>query len=289
MPMPQLSGWVDRLEATSGLDPVVRALAGVAAKVLPDQSVRDLLHGTWLGHPLHPMLTDVPIGAWMSAAVLDLVPGGRRAGTTLVGLGVVAAVPTAVTGLADWSQLNRPEQRTGVVHAAANSVALTLYARSFTARLRGRHGLGKVLALGGLAALGFGGLLGGHLSYRRAIGANHTADVKDTMPSGWTVIATLDELPDRTLTVRQLGQVPVLLYRRGPTVDALVDRCSHLSGPLHNGEVREVVGDTCVVCPWHGSTFRLRDGEVVHGPATAPQPRLRTRVADQQVEVELVT
>jgi nitrite reductase/ring-hydroxylating ferredoxin subunit len=287
--MPQLSGWVDRIEAARGLDPAVRTLSAVAAKALPGQGVRDLLHGVWLGHPLHPLLTDVPLGAWLSAAALDLLPGTERASSALVGLGVATAAPTALAGLADWSALNRPEQRTGVVHAFANAVALALYGGSYAARSKGRHGLGKRLALAGLGAVGFGGLLGGHLSYRRAAGVNHTADVKDTMPSGWTVIATLDELPDGTLTVRQLGRVPVLLYRRGRALDALVDRCSHLSGPLHEGELREVWGETCVVCPWHGSTFRLRDGSVVHGPATAPQPRLRTRVTGEQVEVELVS
>src|SRR4051812_47447828 len=134
---------VDRIEKASPLDPVVKAVRGIVNAALRPQQVRDGLHGVWLGHPLHPVLTDVPIGVWSAAAILDIVPSTGPASATLIATGCVAAVPTAVTGWADWSQLHPPQQRIGVVHAAANVVALTLYSASLVARARGRSFTGK--------------------------------------------------------------------------------------------------------------------------------------------------
>src|SRR5687767_7292192 len=129
----------ERVEAADSLDTVVEPVRNAAVAVLPRGPAKDLLHGVWLGHPLHPSLTDLPIGFWTSAFMLDLV-GGRRAraaSDTLVGLGVLSALPTAAAGLADWSELNEPEQRTGLVHAVANLVATGLYAWSYISRRRG--------------------------------------------------------------------------------------------------------------------------------------------------------
>ncbi|MDQ6651037.1 MAG: Rieske 2Fe-2S domain-containing protein [Actinomycetota bacterium] len=277
---------IDRLERAKALDPAVKVVSSLVHKVIQPQGLRDLLHGVWLGHPLHPVLVQVPVGAFVSASMLDLVPFTGPATTLLITTGLVSSVPAAAAGLTDWSELNPAEKRTGLVHSGANTVGLLLYGASLLARARRRKARGKALALAGLGAVAAGGVLGGHLSYRRAAGANHTADIPDVGPTDWTAVGALDELPDGALAGRQLGQVPVVLLRRGSLVQALVARCSHLSGPLEEGELTGGT-DPCVVCPWHGSEFRFADGSVVHGPAVAPQPVLQTRVTNGQVEVRL--
>ena len=278
---------LDKLDNAAELDQLAKPIREFLNKKIQPQSLRDALHGVWLGHPLHPVLVQVPVGAWLSAGVLDLVPKTGPATSVLIGTGLAAAGPATITGWTDWSELNTAESRLGVVHALANYAAVGLYGASLWARLRGRRMRGKALAYAGLAIVSGSGVLGGHLSFRRAVGTNHTADVPDLLPSGWTSVGRLDDLPDGGLTCVDVGPVPVLLHREGDLVRAIVDRCSHLSGPLHEGELVQAGGETCVSCPWHGSTFRLRDGSVVHGPATAPQPVLDTRVVDDDVEVRL--
>jgi uncharacterized membrane protein len=167
----RVGGWIESLH---GIDRYAQPLYERVRTGLPDGPVRDLLHGTWLGHPLHPFLTDLPIGFWTSAWTLDLVggPGAAPAAEVLVGLGVAAAVPTIVTGLTDWSSLRRPTRRAGAVHAVANASATALYGASYMARRRGRHGLGVALGMAGAAAATAGGFLGGHLVYERAAGVD---------------------------------------------------------------------------------------------------------------------
>lgn len=282
-----LTRLLNRLEQADTLDaPGDRLQQGVQAALRP-QRLRDLLHGVWMGHPLHPVLVQVPVGAFISTAVLDLMPGQRRAATTLVGVGTAAALPAAVAGLNDWATLAREQRRVGLVHAAANTVALGLYAGSLVARLRGRHGQGRVLAYLGLAAAGSGAFLGGHLSYKEGAQINHAAPDLRRIPDGWQAVADLDTLTDGTPAVRHVGEVPVLLYRLGDEVSALLERCSHQTGPLGEGKVIGSGREACVVCPWHGSAFRLTDGGVTSGPAASDQPVLRTRVVAGRVEVHL--
>jgi nitrite reductase/ring-hydroxylating ferredoxin subunit/uncharacterized membrane protein len=278
---------LDKLEKIAELDQLAKPIRAFFQQKVQPQSLRDTLHGVWLGHPLHPVLVQIPVGTWASAGILDLVPKTGPATTALIGTGLVAAGPAALTGWTDWSELNTAESRAGLVHAGANYVAMGLYAASLWNRLRGRRLKGKALAYAGLGVVSASGIIGGHLSFRRASGANHTADVPDLAPGGWTAVGRLDELPEGGLTCVEVGPVPVLLHRRGASVQAIVDKCSHLSGPLHEGELVTDGGEACVSCPWHGSTFRLRDGAVVHGPATSPQPALDTRVVGDQVEVRL--
>jgi nitrite reductase/ring-hydroxylating ferredoxin subunit len=266
---------------------VVKVVRSVVRKVLAPQALRDALHGVWLGHPLHAVLTDVPIGAWSAASLLDVVPGTGPASSTLIAAGCAAAVPTAITGWTDWSDLHGPHQRVGLVHAAANIVALSCYTGSLIARASGRTGRGKILGFTGLAAMSVGGYLGGHLAFGQAVGANHAADVPDLFPSGWQDIGPLADLPDGSPASRTVEGVDLLVVRRGQHVDVLSNKCSHLSGPLSDGEFTVEAGQGCIVCPWHKSTFRLSDGSVVHGPATSPQHRFETRVTSGRVEVRL--
>jgi nitrite reductase/ring-hydroxylating ferredoxin subunit/uncharacterized membrane protein len=273
-----------RLERARALDGISERLQGIVQGALP-RPLADVLHGVWLGHPLHPVLVQVPVGSFVSAAVLDLVPGMRKAATVLIATGTAASLPAMAAGLADWSQMTKDRRRVGLVHATANTVALALYTSSLVARLGGRPARGKALAFAGLTAAGLGAYLGGHLSYSQSAGVNQAAPDIARIPEEWTAVAQLSELPEGKPAVRKIDDVPILLYRDGAEVSAMIERCSHETGPLGEGDVIGSGADACVVCPWHGSTFRLRDGAVVHGPAANDQPLLRSRVNAGTVEV----
>nr|WP_245834236.1 Rieske (2Fe-2S) protein [Streptomyces aidingensis] len=267
---------VDGLEHARALDPVLDGLRrGIRA--LPLGGARDALHGRWLGHPLHPALVQLPLGAWTSAAVLDLLPGQRRAAGTLVALGLAGAAPSAVAGWVDWAELPPPHRRVGAVHAAANGTAIACYGLSLLARLRGRRLRGRLWGFAGLAAAGTGGALGGHLAYRQGAAVNHAEAVSRVAGGGWRELGAVADFPVGRAVRRRVGDVPVLVVREtGGRIRVLADRCSHMAGPLSEGEL----SGGCVRCPWHGSVFRLSDGRNVSGPATAPQPVFDTRVAD---------
>jgi nitrite reductase/ring-hydroxylating ferredoxin subunit len=277
---------LDKVELTSGLDRIGDPVRRGAQAVLRGR-LRDILQGVWLGHPLHPAMIDLPIGAWMSAAVLDAVPGAESAATVLVGFGTAGALPAAAAGLTDWTSLSTEQRRVGLVHATANAVALALYTGSLSARLRGRHGLGRRLAYAGFGVAGLGAYIGGHLSYRQAAQVNHAVPFLRLIPDGWHDLCDEHEVVEGRPIVRRIGEVPVLLARTtsGPT--ALVERCGHHAGPLGDGKVVQIDGADCVVCPLHGSTFRLADGVVMHGPAGSNQPLLRVRVQGGRIQVAL--
>ncbi|ATO15585.1 (2Fe-2S)-binding protein [Micromonospora sp. WMMA2032] len=276
-----------KLEQASGLDRVGDRLQRAVQGTLRSQRVRDALHGVWLGHPLHPAMVQVPVGAWISAAVVDLLPGQRRAATALVGLGTVSALPAAVAGWNDWASLSRDQRRIGLVHAGANIVGLTLYAGSLAARLNGRHGLGRALAYLGLSAASGGAYLGGHLAYKQGAQVSQSVSEMHLISDGWHAVGDLGSLPQRELVTREIDDVSVILYRHGDDVTVMLERCPHQSGPLGEGEVQQIDGHACVVCPWHGSAFRLNGGEVVHGPAANDQVVLPTRVVSGRVEARL--
>jgi len=191
-----------------------------------------------------------------------------------------------VTGLADWAQMHEQQQRVGLVHAGANSLGLACYVASLNSRLRGRAGAGRALSYSGLCVLTVGAFLGGHLAYRQAAGANHAEEVPHLVPAGWQDLCAVDDLAgEGTPQRRVLDTVPLMALRQGERIHVLSDRCSHLSGPLHEGDITD--DGACVQCPWHGSTFRLEDGSVARGPATAPQPVFDVRVLAGRVEVRL--
>ncbi|MFJ9610567.1 Rieske 2Fe-2S domain-containing protein [Kitasatospora sp. NPDC101176] len=276
----RLRGALDAPEHWEILDVPARPLAQ-AVEALPLGPYRDALHGVWLGHPLHPVLIQLPIGFWSSAAVLDFVPHGHRPADAFVALGLLTAGPAALAGWVDWSRLDPPRRRTGLVHALSNTTGVLLYAGSMLARCRGRRGRGRLLALAGLTALSVGGALGGHLAYRQAAGPDRAAAVPGLAPADWTGLGPVDDFPPGRPVQRTVGELGVVVVRDGGDFHVLAGRCSHLSGPLAEG----TVADGCLRCPWHGSEFRLRDGEVVRGPATAPQPVLETRVLSGHLEV----
>lgn len=263
------------------LDPVVTKVRMLSGKVLRPQGLRDVLHGVPTGHPLHPALVALPLGSWVSASVLDALPFTGPAAPALILTGLAGSLPAAAAGLTDWSDMHEQQQRVGLVHSAFNTVAIACYTTSLVKRARGRHLHGKGWALAGLVAVGVGGYIGGHLTYRQAGGVNHIEDVPHRVAAGWHALGPLAELPDGAPAHRTLGGVDLVVVRRGQTADVLAGLCSHLSGPLWDGDF----ADGCITCPWHRSTFDVSDGGVVHGPATAPQSRFDTRVSAGILEV----
>jgi len=281
-----LSTLTGRIEQAEALDPAVDTATRAVTAVLPRGPVKDLLHGTWLGHQLHPMLIAGPIGLWSSALLLDLTAGpqGRDAARRLVGAGVLAVLPTAASGAADWSELGlakRPK-RVGLVHAAANNVTALLFAASWLARRRGDHARGRVLALVGSGGLALGGYLGGHLSYAEGVGVNRNAD-EPKEPRGWTdAAAGADVVEGRPYAADVQGQ-SVVLVRHGGTLTAIGGTCGHWGAPLGEGSLV----DGCLECPWHGSRFRLADGSVARGPATTPQLAYDVREVGDRLQVRV--
>ncbi|MFD6098606.1 Rieske 2Fe-2S domain-containing protein [Nocardiopsis flavescens] len=272
---------IRRIERDDRLDPAVARLDG-AAGLLPSGRARDLLHGVWLGHPVHPIMVHLPIGTWTAAVLLDLLPGEHaRESRLLIGLGLLSAAPAAVAGLADWSRMHERQRRTGVVHAAANGFGTLLFGASWLARTRGRQGWGRALALAATGAVGVGGMLGGHISYHRAGGANSADHLIDLVPGGWSDLGPLEAFPQGRPGRADAGGVPVVVVRTGEGVSALLGTCPHMGAPLAEGDLV----DGCVRCPWHGSEFRVDDGSVVRGPATAPPEVLETSVVDGRLMV----
>jgi uncharacterized membrane protein len=172
-----LNTTMEKIESGRALDPLSAPLAKAAGSVTEFDPVKDALSGGWLGHPLHPMLTDIPIGAWSMATLLDLTGGEESAAVAkrLVGIGVLSAMPTALSGVSDWSEVHGPAQRVGIVHALANSVGTSLQTASWLVRAKGHRKTGVLLSLAGLSAVGVGGYLGGHLTYAQGVGVKRTA------------------------------------------------------------------------------------------------------------------
>jgi nitrite reductase/ring-hydroxylating ferredoxin subunit len=277
---------VEKLESAKPLDPPARLVATLVRRAVSPKAVKEAVSGTWLGHAVHPILTDMVIGSFVSASVLDLVGGDDdgRASERLIAVGIVAYPPTALTGASDWSDSERASagvRRVGLVHAASNALALSLYTASLVARRRGARKRGVALGAGGAAALMTGGYLGGHLTLAQGVGADQT--VFDPGPTEWTAAADPSVLPEGRPTRVVVDETPVMLLREGERFSALHDRCSHRGCSLSEGTVE---GDE-IVCPCHGSRFALRDGSLRAGPATRPQPALEVRLNEGRLELRV--
>jgi nitrite reductase/ring-hydroxylating ferredoxin subunit/uncharacterized membrane protein len=281
---PALHEVAERLGKLEALDAPAQKVADQVSERIGRSRFGDVLAGTWLGHALHPFLTDLPIGTWTSATLLDLLggPESESASDRLVALGLAAAVPTAVTGLTEWADTTTSDEnvrRIGFVHAWANTAALALFAGSLAARRRGDRRRGKLLGLAGMGALTVGGHLGAHLSYGKGVGVDQATF--EERPTDWTVALADAALGEGEAKAVDVGGVTVLVTRQDGRVFALSDRCTHRGGPLHQGEI----SGGCVTCPWHGSTFRLDDGSVERGPTAYPQPVYDVRVRNASIEV----
>jgi nitrite reductase/ring-hydroxylating ferredoxin subunit/uncharacterized membrane protein len=281
---PKVHALVEKLEGASAIDPPAKTVAKAVRSAIPAGGLKDLLSGKPIGHALHPLLTDVVIGSWTSATILDLIGGAqsRAAAERLIGVGIAASLPTAVSGATDWADTtvsSAPVRRVGAIHAVLNVGALALYGASLAARRGGSRGKGVLLGLAGASVLGASGHLGGHLSYVRGVGVSQTAFAEPL--EDWTQACLAAEVREGEPFVARVQGQEVLLVRQDGAIHALADRCNHRGGPLHEGTIE----DGCVTCPWHRSRFRLGDGGVDRGPATAPQPTYDVREAGDRIEI----
>lgn len=253
------------------------------------QKIRNFLNGTWLGEPLHVVLTDVPIGAWTVTIVfdsLDLIRERREfllaADTSLV-IGLLGAAGAAVTGITDWSDVDPPARRRGLIHGLLNVGVTALFTTSLILRRRKSRAGGRLSAALGYALLALSAHLGGKMVYEQRVGVDRTAGQR--FPEEFVAIIEESKLGESVPTRANCEGVPLLLVRRGQRIFGMSETCSHFSGPLSEGKVE---GDS-VVCPYHASRFALADGRVLDGPAVHPQPCLEVRVRNGQVEVRKPT
>ena len=249
------------------------------------QRLRNFLNGTWLGEPLHVVMTDIPIGAWTAAMMFDalsLVRSDREfewAADASIAIGLAAASCAAVTGVTDWSDVDPPARRTGLIHGLLNISATALFATSLILRKKKARIGGRLCAAAGHGVMTYAAHLGGKLVYENRVGVDRTAG--QPLPENFVAVMAESELADDTPTRAVHDGVPILLVRRGGRLFAMVETCSHFSGPLSEGKL---VGDS-IVCPLHNSTFALEDGRVINGPAVHAQPCLEARVRGGQIEV----
>jgi len=249
------------------------------------QQVKNALHGVWLRHPLHPVFTDLPLGAWTTGLVLDAVAARtndsamERAADVAIAVGLAGAAGAAVTGLTDWSETSGKARRTGLVHGLLNIAATTLYATAYMLRKNGSRSAGQTCALAGYGIAIGSAWLGGDLVYDQRIGVTHAAV---DGPEAFTAVALSAEIAEQAMKRVRKDDADLLLVRQRGRVCALAHPCSHMGGPLSEGTLKE----GSVVCPWHGSEFALDDGHVINGPATQNQPCLDVREQAGQIEVK---
>lgn len=285
-------GLTDVIARQTWLDAPGKALQDAAKKFYDSTGqvglkLMNFLHGTWLGHPLHPTLTDVPVGAWTAALLIDTIDvasssrkGLETAADAAIALGVVGAAGAAAAGLTDWHRLRGERtRRLGTMHLLFNTSALVLHGASLALRGSGQRGAGRAASLLGYAAMGAGAFLGGHLAYSEQVGPDHNARLEP--PEDWVRLLPEAQLPVGELRRAEANGVPVLLYRHGNEIHAMVETCGHMGGPLSEGHVE----DGTVACPWHGSRYALDSGAVREGPSTYAQPVFEVRVRDGQIEV----
>jgi nitrite reductase/ring-hydroxylating ferredoxin subunit/uncharacterized membrane protein len=276
------------LDQMTFLEPLADKLQSVFGDLLkqggePAKLAKDALNGVWFQHPLHPAVTDIPIGAWTCATMLDLASVGdkhlAKAADVLVGVGCAGAVGAAITGLADWQDTYGKERRTGLAHALLNTGALGLFLTSLSLRRSGSRAAGVFTSLVGYGMALTASYLGGDLVFRLGTQVNRTAWIEG--PDEWTPAIADSDVAEGSLVRAKAGDVPVLLCRQNGRLYAISAVCPHAGGPLEEG----TLDGRTVICPWHASQFDLADGSIVHGPATVKPPLYETRVENGQIEV----
>jgi nitrite reductase/ring-hydroxylating ferredoxin subunit/uncharacterized membrane protein len=281
-----LVAWIDRLGWLRTLNDQLTAVLGPVRERHQDNLVVELLHGgRWAGHPLHPALSDLPIGLWTGAMVLDATDRGPppRRGIDAAGLlsaaGILAAGATALTGLSDWTVSNDQDRRVGLFHGLLNTMALGLQGASLGTRMAGHRGTARALGAASLTVTAAAAYLGGHLVFTKGVMVSRVAWAIG--PRRWTRALPEADVPDDSPTAVEAEGRQIMLYRHHGSLYALDNVCSHAGGLLSRG----TVADLTVTCPLHGSRFALADGCVGRGPASQPQPVLRTRIRNGWIEV----
>jgi len=243
-------------------------MAAIFGRMLP---IRDFLAGTWLGHPLHALLTDVPIGALTLVIVLDVVGQPVAADVALL-VGVVTMIASALAGYADYSTTDGRARVRATVHSSLMLVSLVIYVVSLAIRATGPTSRTLPIALSIVAylILAAGAFVGGDVVY--ALG--NMVDRHAWRPSGakWQSL-DVGEIAEGTLVKAKAGAQALVLIRSGDTIQALHDLCAHAGGPLSEGTI--VMG--CVECPWHGSRFEIATGRRRRGPTVYDQPAYEVR------------
>ena len=278
--------WVDRLGWLRNLNDWLIGVLGPFRERYQDNLALELLHGgRWVGHPLHPALSDLPIGLWTSAMLLDALdnsPPSRRgldAAGMLSAAGILAAGATALTGVTDWTVSDDQDRRVGLLHGLLNTVALGLQCAALGTRMAGHRSTARALGAASLTVTGGAAYLGGHLVFTKGVMVNRVAWA--TGPRRWTRALQEADLPDDTPVAVVAEGRQIMLYRHGDSLYAIDNVCSHAGGILSRGPV----ADLTVTCPLHGSRFALVDGCVSRGPASQPQPVLPTRIRNGWIEV----
>jgi nitrite reductase/ring-hydroxylating ferredoxin subunit len=276
-PLSGISSWI-----AGAVDGFYRVLGS------PGKYLQDFLNGSWLGHSLHPVLTDVVVGGSTVAVLLEIlgwfgVGDLRTAIVWTLALTWISAVGTIVTGLTDYKDTATGDERNVAgLHGLVNIVATVAFIVAFLAYLGPGGALGPVLLIGGYLVLSVGAFIGGHVVFKYGYMVNHNAFARGKRAKEFTPVLPAAELAENTPTKAMLGATTLVLVRRGDVVHALKETCSHAGGPLSQGTLS---GDT-IVCPWHFSAFRLSDGAVRHGPASTRQVAYRARINAEQVEVQ---
>ena len=282
-----LERWSRRLaglgnSTASAVDGIYRRLGK------PGKLLQDFLNGSWLGHSLHPVLTDVVVGGFTMLIVLDLVSlvfgaNFRDPSLIILGISILAGLGAVLSGLTDYKDTATGDERNlATLHGWTNIIALLFYGVAFFVRLGDGLVLGQVLGIIGYLIISVGAYIGGHVVFKYGYMVNYNAFSKGKRAKEFTAVLPAADLPENAPTRAMLGATALVLVRRGDLVYALKQTCSHAGGPLAEGAL---VGDT-IVCPWHASAFRLSDGAVRHGPAATRQVAYRARIADGQVEVQ---
>jgi nitrite reductase/ring-hydroxylating ferredoxin subunit/uncharacterized membrane protein len=277
--------WVDQV--ADALQPIINDLFNNSGQA--GRTVKDALNGVWLGHPVHPMITDVPVGAWTLAQVFDVVSAQRgddagldNASDLAVGVGVVAAVGAAATGFTDWSEVGGIQRKMGLVHGLLNAVSLVFYLGSLALRLNGGdRARARTLSATGYLISATAAYVGGDLVFATGQAVNRNAWVDG--PEDYTDLAASQDLADGKMHKYDLDGKAVVLLRDDDGLHAFNGTCPHLGGPLWEGEL----DDHCVTCPWHGSQFDVSDGRLLHGPSVYPVPSYDTRERNGRIEVRL--
>lgn len=286
---PSLRHWSDEaVERQNWLDRLADPLQNWARSLSTSPSIKkikDGLHGTWFGHPLHPALTDVPIGSWTSTMLLDCAwlaadnPGIARASDITLIFGLIGAGGAAAAGFADWSETDATDRRVGLAHGLLNAGVVLANLVSCGLRFGGKRRAGIALSGVGYALTLFSAYLGGELSFGKGVGVNHVA--WEGGPDNFVAVLKVADLPEKKLTRVDADGVPVVLWKDEQKIYALAATCSHAGGPLDEGTCQ----DGEVTCPWHGSTFHLDDGAVANGPAVYAQPTFAIRVRQGKIEL----